>query len=54
MGVVAAQAQLCWRACPSGMLALRSLIEEQFLRRELKGSDAYAERVRYQMIPFLW
>jgi hypothetical protein len=39
---------------PSGMLALRILIEEQFLRRELKGSNAYAERVRYQLIPFLW
>jgi hypothetical protein len=39
---------------PSGMLALRILIEEQFLRRELKDYDAYTERVRYRLIPFLW
>ncbi len=37
-----------------GLLALRILVEEQFLRRELKGYDAYMERVRYRLIPFLW
>jgi protein-S-isoprenylcysteine O-methyltransferase Ste14 len=39
---------------PIGLLALRILVEEQFLRRELKGYDAYTEKVRYRLIPFLW
>jgi protein-S-isoprenylcysteine O-methyltransferase Ste14 len=39
---------------PSGLLILRILIEEQFLKRELKGYDAYTEKVRYKLIPFLW
>ena len=39
---------------PIGLLALRIRFEEQFLRRELKGYDAYTQRVRYRLIPFLW
>jgi protein-S-isoprenylcysteine O-methyltransferase Ste14 len=39
---------------PIGALVVRILIEEEFLRRELKGYDAYTERVRYRLIPFLW
>jgi protein-S-isoprenylcysteine O-methyltransferase Ste14 len=39
---------------PVGILVVRSLVEEQFLRRELKGYDAYTERVRHRLIPFLW
>jgi protein-S-isoprenylcysteine O-methyltransferase Ste14 len=39
---------------PIGTLVLRILIEERFLRRELKGYDAYMKRVRYRLIPFLW
>lgn len=39
---------------PIGALALRILIEEQFLGRELKGYTAYIQRVRYRMIPFVW
>jgi len=39
---------------PIATLAVRILFEEQFLRRELQGYDAYAERVRYRLIPFLW
>lgn len=39
---------------PIGMIALRILIEERFLRRELKGYDAYAAGVRYRLIPLLW
>ena len=39
---------------PIGTLAVRILVEEQFLRRELKGYDAYTERVPYRLIPFLW
>jgi protein-S-isoprenylcysteine O-methyltransferase Ste14 len=39
---------------PIAMAALRILFEERFLRRELKGYDAYTERVPYRLIPFLW
>jgi protein-S-isoprenylcysteine O-methyltransferase Ste14 len=39
---------------PIGTLAVRILVEEQFLRRELVGYAAYTERVRYRMIPLLW
>jgi Putative protein-S-isoprenylcysteine methyltransferase len=39
---------------PIGTLVLRIYIEEQFLKRELAGYDAYTERVRYRLIPFLW
>jgi protein-S-isoprenylcysteine O-methyltransferase Ste14 len=37
-----------------GLFVLRIFIEENFLRRELPGYAAYAERVRYRLIPFLW
>lgn len=39
---------------PIGMLALRILVEERFLRRALKGYVAYTEKVRHRLIPFLW
>ena len=39
---------------PIGVLAVRSLFEERFLKRELKGYDAYTEEVRYRLIPFVW
>ena len=39
---------------PIGLLVLRILVEERFLRRELKGYDAYTHRVRYRLIPFVW
>jgi protein-S-isoprenylcysteine O-methyltransferase Ste14 len=39
---------------PIGTLAVRILVEEQFLRRELAGYDAYRERVRYRLIPCVW
>ena len=39
---------------PIGTLVVRILIEEQFLRRELAGYDAYTQRIRYRLIPFLW
>jgi len=35
-------------------LVLRIVFEEPFLRRELNGYNAYAARVRYRLIPFLW
>jgi protein-S-isoprenylcysteine O-methyltransferase Ste14 len=39
---------------PIGTLAVRVLVEERFLRQERAGYDAYTERVRYRLIPFLW
>jgi protein-S-isoprenylcysteine O-methyltransferase Ste14 len=39
---------------PVAAIALRILVEERFLRRELKGYDAYTQRVRYRLIPLLW
>jgi protein-S-isoprenylcysteine O-methyltransferase Ste14 len=38
---------------PIGLLAVRILFEERFLRRELKGYDAYTGRVRLRLIPLL-
>jgi len=37
-----------------GLFVLRIFIEECLLRRELPGYAAYAKRVRYRLIPFLW
>jgi protein-S-isoprenylcysteine O-methyltransferase Ste14 len=39
---------------PIGIIALRILIEERFLRQELDGYKAYTQRTRYRLIPFLW
>lgn len=39
---------------PIGTLVLRILLEERFLRRRLKGYEAYMKRVRYRLFPFLW
>jgi protein-S-isoprenylcysteine O-methyltransferase Ste14 len=39
---------------PLATVLLRILAEERFLRRELKGYNAYTERVRYRLIPFVW
>jgi protein-S-isoprenylcysteine O-methyltransferase Ste14 len=39
---------------PIGLIAVRIVIEERFLRRELEGYGAYAERTRYRLIPFVW
>jgi protein-S-isoprenylcysteine O-methyltransferase Ste14 len=39
---------------PIAVLAVRSVFEEQFLKRELKSYDAYTEKVRYRLIPFVW
>ena len=35
-------------------LAWRTVHEERTLRTELQGYDAYAARVRYRFIPFVW
>ena len=39
---------------PIAVLAVRSVFEERFLKQELKGYDAYTEKVRYRLIPFIW
>jgi protein-S-isoprenylcysteine O-methyltransferase Ste14 len=39
---------------PIGVIVLRMLIEERFLRQKLDGYKAYTERTRYRLIPFLW
>jgi protein-S-isoprenylcysteine O-methyltransferase Ste14 len=39
---------------PFSLLAIRSVFEERFLRRELQGYEAYMRRVRYRMMPFVW
>jgi protein-S-isoprenylcysteine O-methyltransferase Ste14 len=39
---------------PIAVLAMRSVFEERFLKRELKGYEAYREKVRYRLIPFVW
>lgn len=39
---------------PIAVLAMRSVLEERFLKRELEGYEAYTEKVHYRLIPFLW
>jgi protein-S-isoprenylcysteine O-methyltransferase Ste14 len=39
---------------PIAVLAMRSVFEALFLKRELKGYDAYTEKVLYRLIPFVW
>jgi protein-S-isoprenylcysteine O-methyltransferase Ste14 len=39
---------------PIAVLAVRSVFEERFLKRELKGYKTYTEKVRYRLIPFVW
>lgn len=39
---------------PIAVLAVRSVLEERFLKRVLKGYEAYMEGVRYRLIPFVW
>jgi protein-S-isoprenylcysteine O-methyltransferase Ste14 len=39
---------------PVSVLAVRSVLEERFLKRELEGYEAYTEKVRWRLIPLLW
>jgi protein-S-isoprenylcysteine O-methyltransferase Ste14 len=39
---------------PIGLLTVRSVFEERFLKRELKGYEAYTQKVRHRLIPFVW
>lgn len=36
------------------LLAYRAVLEEEMLKRELEGYDAYAARVRYRLVPGIW
>ena len=36
------------------LVAVRATLEERVLRAELEGYDAYARRVRYRLIPYIW
>lgn len=36
------------------IIILRALNEEEVLRRDLPGYDAYCEKVRYRLVPFVW
>jgi protein-S-isoprenylcysteine O-methyltransferase Ste14 len=38
----------------TGLLAVRALMEERMLTARLEGYPAYAARVRYRLIPFVW
>ncbi len=35
-------------------IALRTALEDAFLRRELPGYADYARRVRYRLVPGIW
>jgi protein-S-isoprenylcysteine O-methyltransferase Ste14 len=39
---------------PIAILAVRSSIEEQFLKETLPGYPAYTQQVPYRLIPFVW
>ncbi len=41
-------------AIPVLLIALRAVLEEKFLRRELPGYAQYTARTRFRMIPYLW
>jgi protein-S-isoprenylcysteine O-methyltransferase Ste14 len=37
-----------------GLFAIRVLIEEGTLRKEMQGYNEYATRVRYRLVPGVW
>ncbi len=39
---------------PIAAVALRIVYEEEFLKRELPGYEAYTRKVRFRMIPLVW
>jgi protein-S-isoprenylcysteine O-methyltransferase Ste14 len=45
---------LLWGCALLGLFAIRILIEEGTLRKELQGYSEYAARVRYRLIPLVW
>lgn len=38
----------------SAIIVVRTLNEEEVLRRDLPGYNAYCEKTRYRLVPFLW
>jgi protein-S-isoprenylcysteine O-methyltransferase Ste14 len=45
---------LLWGCALLGLFAIRILIEEGTLRKELQGYNEYAARVRYRLVPLVW
>lgn len=47
-----------WALIPAGLtnmaIVLRTALEDGFLRRELAGYQAYAQKVRYRLLPGVW
>ncbi|PYJ23956.1 MAG: hypothetical protein DME99_01200 [Verrucomicrobia bacterium] len=39
---------------PIAVVGVRSVFEEQFLKRELEGYEIYTHKVRYRLIPSVW
>jgi protein-S-isoprenylcysteine O-methyltransferase Ste14 len=45
---------LIWAGAMIALLGFRAVLEENTLKAELDGYDAYAARVRYRLVPGLW
>jgi protein-S-isoprenylcysteine O-methyltransferase Ste14 len=45
---------LIWAAAMIAILGVRAVKEENTLKAELEGYDAYAARVRYRLVPGVW
>jgi protein-S-isoprenylcysteine O-methyltransferase Ste14 len=45
---------LLWGLALLGLFAIRILIEERALKKELQGYNEYTVRVRYRLIPLVW
>ena len=45
---------LLWGLALLGLFAIRILIEERTLKKELQGYNEYTVRVRYRLIPLVW
>ena len=45
---------LIWAAALIALLGYRAVLEENTLKAELEGYDAYAARVRYRLVPGVW
>lgn len=47
-----------WALIPAALivpaLALRSVTEEEVLRRDLPGYEAYTQKVRHRLLPGIW
>jgi protein-S-isoprenylcysteine O-methyltransferase Ste14 len=47
-----------WALVPGGLavllMAVRTTLEDRMLRAELQGYVAYAQKVRYRLVPGIW